>query len=72
MKTPGMNESCSICKHPFADHYTSYSGKKSGCAWIYEDQRDGITTCPTCPGYAIIYRYHPSTTDGSAEAYTQK
>ncbi len=59
MNQPGMRELCSICKHPFSDHFTSYGGNKSGCAWSYEDQRDGKSTCTKCPGFSIIYKYQP-------------
>lgn len=59
--TPSTSDLCGTCRHTFANHYVSFDGKSSGCAWSYEDQRDGKSTCKKCPGFTIIYRYLPAT-----------
>jgi hypothetical protein len=45
------------CGHIFGEHFETYDGRRNGCAWQYDTQKDGLSTC-NCDGFKIIFRYN--------------
>lgn len=62
VRRPKDSDPCGRCGHPFGGHFTTNDGKKGGCSYRHDDQRDGVTDCPPsmCDGYVTIIRWAPS------------
>lgn len=54
MEKPAASTPCGNerCRHEFGMHYETYDGKKTGCSFYLDEQRDGGPCF--CKGFAIV------------------
>jgi hypothetical protein len=57
MERPADTERCGVCNHPFAQHYTTYDSRGTGCSHYNDDQRDGGFCY--CKGFAQVRVWRP-------------